>query len=335
MRVLKWTPFFDIKEESPIVPIWISFPNLRLHFFNSTVLHALGSIFGRPLQTDQATASRTRPSVARVLVEVDISLTHPKEVWVGSKAYGYLQKAEFEKIPEFCSHCKMHGHAKMDCFKLHPDLKRTGNYVKSRPASAEKAEINEMPTENGTEDILAIPVEPPQMDPNYQLNQDGGNCEIDREIIESQENLALKNSNKEILSKEASSETEASSSSSKEPKIFILVNELLNEMPVNSNSVAIENDLLLNQENRVELHSGGMYAGSVEEGEFFPPSFNEGAGKSKKDILVTSPNMKEKNVTEDDWILKGGKKKGKQGKNFSPANTRSTRAQASAKYGNV
>ncbi|PKU84885.1 hypothetical protein MA16_Dca024074 [Dendrobium catenatum] len=29
MRILKWTPFFDIKEESPFVPIWVSFPNLR------------------------------------------------------------------------------------------------------------------------------------------------------------------------------------------------------------------------------------------------------------------------------------------------------------------
>ncbi|PKU85020.1 hypothetical protein MA16_Dca017189 [Dendrobium catenatum] len=124
MRVLKWTPFFDVHEESPIVPIWISFPNLRLHFFNPQVLHAIGSVFGRPLQTDQATASRTRQSVARVLVEVDISKKHPKEVWVGSKAFGYLQKVEFEKVSEFCSHCKIHGHAMSDCFRLHPELKK-------------------------------------------------------------------------------------------------------------------------------------------------------------------------------------------------------------------
>ncbi|PKU68121.1 hypothetical protein MA16_Dca022177 [Dendrobium catenatum] len=82
MRILKWTPFFDIKEESPIVPIWISFSNLHIHFFNQKVLHALGLIFERPLQTDQATASRTRPFVARILVEVDISKKHPKEIWV-------------------------------------------------------------------------------------------------------------------------------------------------------------------------------------------------------------------------------------------------------------
>ncbi|XP_028552313.1 uncharacterized protein LOC114580043 [Dendrobium catenatum] len=127
MKVLKWTPFFDIHEESPIVPVWISFPNLRLHFFNPQVLHALGSVFGRPLQTDQATASRTRPSVARVLVEVDISKKFAKEIWVGSRDFGYMQKVEFEKVADFCTHCKMHGHGAVDCFKLHPDLKSSGH----------------------------------------------------------------------------------------------------------------------------------------------------------------------------------------------------------------
>ncbi|KAL0926181.1 hypothetical protein M5K25_002387 [Dendrobium thyrsiflorum] len=129
MHILKWTPFFDIQEESPIVPVWISFPNLRLHIFNPKVLHALGSVFGWPLQTDQAIASRTRPSLARVLVEVDITKKNAKEIWVGSKAFGYLQKVEFEKIPDFCSHCKMHGHALHECFKLHPNLKKTLAHV--------------------------------------------------------------------------------------------------------------------------------------------------------------------------------------------------------------
>ncbi|PKU64858.1 hypothetical protein MA16_Dca019935 [Dendrobium catenatum] len=127
MRILKWNPFFDVKEESPIVPIWISFPNLRLHFFNTKVLDVLGLIFGHPLQTDQATASRTRPSVARVLVEVDITKKYANEVWVGSKTLGYLQKVEFEKVPDFCNHYKSHGHALSECFKLRPELKKTPN----------------------------------------------------------------------------------------------------------------------------------------------------------------------------------------------------------------
>ncbi|PKU60352.1 hypothetical protein MA16_Dca027700 [Dendrobium catenatum] len=143
MRILKWTPFFDVKEESPIVSIWISFPNLRLHFFNPKVLHALGSIFGCPLQTDQATASRTRPSVVRVLVEVDITKKHAKEVWVGSKDLGYLQKVEFEKILDFCVHCKAHGHSVSKCFILHPKLKKTSN--NSTGLVGNKAPVNDNP----------------------------------------------------------------------------------------------------------------------------------------------------------------------------------------------
>ncbi|PKU83181.1 hypothetical protein MA16_Dca024566 [Dendrobium catenatum] len=124
MRLLKWTPFFNVKEESPIVPIWISFPNLRLNFFNTHVLHALGSIFGRPLQTDQATANRSRPYIARVLVEIDITKKHPKDIWIGSENFGYLQKVDFEKVHDFCLRCKIHGHAIHDCFVAYPQLKK-------------------------------------------------------------------------------------------------------------------------------------------------------------------------------------------------------------------
>ncbi|KAL0905689.1 hypothetical protein M5K25_024129 [Dendrobium thyrsiflorum] len=56
-----------------------------LHFFNSQILFGLASIFGKPLQTDQATASISRPYVGRVLVELDISKKHPDEIWLGSE----------------------------------------------------------------------------------------------------------------------------------------------------------------------------------------------------------------------------------------------------------
>ncbi|KAL0924030.1 hypothetical protein M5K25_004832 [Dendrobium thyrsiflorum] len=122
MCLLKWTLDFDVRAESPIALVWISFPNLRLHFFNSQVLFGMESIFGRPLQTDQAIASISRPSVAR---------KHPSEIWLGSELNGYFQKIEFENLPNFCSHCKMHGHCVDDCYRLHPNL-RKGN-EKSTP----------------------------------------------------------------------------------------------------------------------------------------------------------------------------------------------------------
>ncbi|PKU82306.1 hypothetical protein MA16_Dca019577 [Dendrobium catenatum] len=326
MRVLKWTPFFDIKEKSSIVPIWISFPNLRLHFFHPKVLHALGTIFGRPLQTDQATASRTRPSVARVLVEVDISKKHPKEVWVGSKAFGYLQKAEFEKIPDFCTHCKVHGHANVDCFKLHPEFKKTANYVSVRHGSAVNNPI-EVANVEDIDDNQDTPVEPPHTEHNNQFveGEEKGD-EVPEEIGNTDLMVAL-HSNEGNQSNEASKEPEIISSTPKSPKLVILVVDLLNEMPIISNSVAIENDLLSKQGNKDEvINSRGAHADLVEDGEFIPPT------NVKASLNLVPPKLI--NNGEEEWLQKGGKKKGKNGKNTTPATPRSTRAQTSAKNGN-
>ncbi|KAI0522459.1 hypothetical protein KFK09_004838 [Dendrobium nobile] len=289
MRILKWTPFFDIKEESPIVPVWISFPNLRLHFFNSKVLHALGSIFGRPLQTDQATAARTRPSVARVLVEVDISKKHPKEVWVGSKAYGYLQKVELEKVSEFCNHCKIHGHAQVDCFKLNPELKKSV-VPNNRNSGGNESKQVYVPIDNSIEN-KSLPVNYPTTAPVVLTNNsvsllqetngkvenretakedfvnppeigkgDVGNMEMlmeDRNIA----NVALIQSSNDI--------------SQTDPKLFILIDDMLNDMPTMSNSVAIENALLARQDLEQSKNDGEeMDNEHVEEGEFVPPSKN-------------------------------------------------------------
>ncbi|PKU74019.1 hypothetical protein MA16_Dca011875 [Dendrobium catenatum] len=66
--------------------------NLRLHLFNRQILFSMASIFGRPLQTDQATTVVSRLSISRVLVELDVFKKHPSEIWIGSKVKGYFQK---------------------------------------------------------------------------------------------------------------------------------------------------------------------------------------------------------------------------------------------------
>ncbi|XP_028555801.1 uncharacterized protein LOC114580947 isoform X3 [Dendrobium catenatum] len=48
MKLLKWSPIFDVNVESPIVPVWVSFPSLCPHFFLPHTFHGLGSLFGRP-----------------------------------------------------------------------------------------------------------------------------------------------------------------------------------------------------------------------------------------------------------------------------------------------
>ncbi|PKU72358.1 hypothetical protein MA16_Dca006358 [Dendrobium catenatum] len=100
MRLLKWTPDFDVREESPIA------------------------------STDQATVSISQPSVARVLVELDVSKKYANEIWIGFEVKGYFQKVEFKNLPIFCSFCKMHCHVVNECFKKFPNLRADKKYVK-------------------------------------------------------------------------------------------------------------------------------------------------------------------------------------------------------------
>ncbi|KAI0523134.1 hypothetical protein KFK09_005524 [Dendrobium nobile] len=134
MKVIKWLPLLDLSEESQIVPIWISFPGLRPHLFSPRILFGLGSIFGRPIQTDNATAVGSRPSVARILVEIDISKSFLDSVWLGPETFRYVQKVVFECMPNFCLHCKVVGHKKSECTKLFPHLRPS---VVSAPPSVD------------------------------------------------------------------------------------------------------------------------------------------------------------------------------------------------------
>ncbi|KAL0916259.1 hypothetical protein M5K25_013753 [Dendrobium thyrsiflorum] len=116
MKLIKWSPLFDITTESPIIHVWISFPNLRPHLFTHYILHGLGSLFGRPLQIDSAIASGSHPSMARIL--------YLDSIWLGPEKYGYNQKVIFSDFPSFCEYCKVLGHNKMECFHLHPHLRK-------------------------------------------------------------------------------------------------------------------------------------------------------------------------------------------------------------------
>ncbi|KAK4729937.1 hypothetical protein R3W88_022925 [Solanum pinnatisectum] len=72
MRTLKWDPMFDPEEETSIAIAWISFPVLPPNFFGKEAIFLLASAVGKPLQVDMATQHKTRPSCARVKVEVDL-----------------------------------------------------------------------------------------------------------------------------------------------------------------------------------------------------------------------------------------------------------------------
>ncbi|KAH0448987.1 hypothetical protein IEQ34_022787 [Dendrobium chrysotoxum] len=66
--------------------------------------------------------SKLDPSVAHILVALDITKQFSDHVWLGSEKLGYIQQVEMEEFPLYYSHCKVLGHSNAGYLILHPHL---------------------------------------------------------------------------------------------------------------------------------------------------------------------------------------------------------------------
>ncbi|KAL2531748.1 Uncharacterized protein Adt_05099 [Abeliophyllum distichum] len=111
MRILKWTCYFHPDAETPIAPVWISFPLLLVHLHAKEFLFALSKIVGVPLRIDEATADLLRPSEARVCVEVNLEHKLPDRIWIDRGASrSFWQPIVYERLSHFCTKCRHMGH---------------------------------------------------------------------------------------------------------------------------------------------------------------------------------------------------------------------------------
>lgn len=105
--VFRWSSDFDPSVESPLTPIWIGLEGIPLHLFDPCSLYSIANLglVGRPLKTDSATSTVSRPSVAtaRVCVELDLSKELPQSVWLHLGQLSFLQPIHYEDLPQFCS----------------------------------------------------------------------------------------------------------------------------------------------------------------------------------------------------------------------------------------
>lgn len=85
MAIWKWTVNFRPDQDSSLAPVWISFPGLPIPFFDKQYLLKLGGLIGRLLKIDEATALLKRPSVACMLVEIDIRVEPKPRLWIGDE----------------------------------------------------------------------------------------------------------------------------------------------------------------------------------------------------------------------------------------------------------
>ncbi|KAK4348319.1 hypothetical protein RND71_031074 [Anisodus tanguticus] len=82
---------------------------------------------GKPISIDSATRNKTRPSSARVKVEVDLLKVHPKSVLIqvgeGAEITSTQQRIRYDVLPKYCTNCKLQGHDSIGCWKLNPELR--------------------------------------------------------------------------------------------------------------------------------------------------------------------------------------------------------------------
>ncbi|KAH0664057.1 hypothetical protein KY284_028988 [Solanum tuberosum] len=123
MRIQAWTPNFRPEEETSIVPIWVRLPGLPWHCFKKEFITPFLESVGKVLYLDRTFIKRTRESMAKVKVQVDLTKTRPGHVWIGldeeDLTIGRWQSIEYENIPPYCAYCRHQGHTMDECiFKI-------------------------------------------------------------------------------------------------------------------------------------------------------------------------------------------------------------------------
>ncbi|KAH0639363.1 hypothetical protein KY285_035949 [Solanum tuberosum] len=127
MRTLKWDLLFNPEEETTTAIAWISFPSLPPIFFGKEAVFSLAAAVGKPLQVDMATRNQTRPSCARVKVEVDLLREFPKRIKIGMRmktdeVVEKWVKIKYDYVPKYCQTCMIQGHDEQQYYVVHPDL---------------------------------------------------------------------------------------------------------------------------------------------------------------------------------------------------------------------
>ncbi|OIT37532.1 hypothetical protein A4A49_08200 [Nicotiana attenuata] len=101
MWLQKWSPDFKPEEDLPIALVWVLLPGLPFYMHTWNYVKQVVSTIGTPLEMDLAIRGRTRPSMAKVRVEIDLLKDQPNSVYVGqiydnAPQKSFVQKIEFE-----------------------------------------------------------------------------------------------------------------------------------------------------------------------------------------------------------------------------------------------
>ncbi|KAL0409406.1 UNVERIFIED_CONTAM: hypothetical protein Sradi_1875000 [Sesamum radiatum] len=119
MRVFKWSPDFDPPIESPIAPVWIKLPGLPVHLFEKNALFTFVAKIEKSLRMDEPTVDMSRPDLARVCVEIDLTAPKVQAVHLHINGKIYRQQVVYKNCLPYCTLCNHLGHDMSACISKH------------------------------------------------------------------------------------------------------------------------------------------------------------------------------------------------------------------------
>ncbi|XP_074291861.1 uncharacterized protein LOC141618677 [Silene latifolia] len=120
--IKEWNPDVAlIKHDVQRVPIWMKMYGLEVKFWGKESLRKLSGEVGSFIKCDESTANRNFFGFARVLVEVQIGQSYPKELkFKDELGQMHRVRVEYDWLPLQCTKFKGLGHLQEDCRKGEP-----------------------------------------------------------------------------------------------------------------------------------------------------------------------------------------------------------------------
>lgn len=116
LRLFQWSPDFNpAKVKQTNTQCWVRILGLPQEYWRPKIIFAIARGIGVPLSLDDATSNRVLGHFARVLVDVDLAQPLRDRIMVERKGFAFLVDIQYERLPNFCSFCKMIGHASDKC----------------------------------------------------------------------------------------------------------------------------------------------------------------------------------------------------------------------------
>jgi len=156
LAVTHWTPKFtspNAKMDRTVV--WVRFPGLNLVYYDESFLLAMASALGRPIKVDINTLRVERGKLARVCVEIDLTVPVVRKIWVN----GHWYKVQYEGLHLICTNCGCYGHLGRNCG--------------TKPHIADPTQHNHHTTTGNNQSNNPKPTQPPpaptqtNLDPNH------------------------------------------------------------------------------------------------------------------------------------------------------------------------